>query len=169
MRKLASVLMILFLTMGCQDIKRSPKPDDLIPEDKMADVLTEISLLHGARSYNKDLMEAKGIKPDRYIYEKYGIDSVQFVRSNEYYSEHYKQYQRIYTDVKNKLEALKVEYDSIREQEERRLDSLRALERKDTLKKNKIRKLKDSLLLKKGKLEDSTVSGRTPEKDTAIR
>lgn len=134
----------------------------------MEDVLIEISLLNGARSYNRDLMEAKGINPDRFIYEKYGIDSVQFVRSNEYYSEHYKQYQEIYTNVKNRLEALKVEYDSIREQDEKRLDSLRTLEEKDTLRPDKIKKLKDSLLLKKVKKQDSLVPRRIPRRDTVI-
>lgn len=168
MKQLIPVFLLVLLFGSCQDIHKSPKPEDLIPEDKMEDVLIEISLLNGARSYNRDLMEAKGINPDRFIYEKYGIDSVQFVRSNEYYSEHYKQYQEIYTNVKNRLEALKVEYDSIREQDEKRLDSLRTLEEKDTLRPDKIKKLKDSLLLKKVKKQDSLVPRRIPRRDTVI-
>lgn len=168
MRATVPLFLLVLLFSGCQDIHRSPKPEDLIPEDKMEDVLIEISLLNGARSYNKDLMEAKGIEPDKYIYEKFGIDSVQFVKSNEYYSEHYKQYQGIYTNVKNRLEALKVEYDSIRDREEKRLDSIRALEDNDTLRPNKIRNLKDSLMLKKIKKQDSLRPRRIPRKDTVI-
>lgn len=108
------------------------KPDDLIPEDKMVDVLTELSLLHGARSYNKNQMEEKGIDPYPYLVEKYGIDSVQLVKSNEYYAQNYKQYKRIYDSVKVKLENLVAEYDSIREMEKIKRDSLDNF-RKDSL------------------------------------
>lgn len=134
----------------------------------MEDVLLEISILNGARSYNKDLMESKGIDPDKFIYEKYGIDSTQFVRSNEYYSAHYKQYQGIYKNVKNRLEALKVEYDSIREQEEKRLDSIRKLEENDTLRPDRIKKLKDSLLFINKKKRDSLMPRPIPRRDTVI-
>lgn len=153
MKALAFILLFLLLLMsGCQDVQKTPKPDNLITQDKMVDVLTEIAILHGARSYNKNLLEEKGIDPSRYIYEKYSIDSVQFARSNDYYSENVKQYQEIYSKVKERLEALRVEYDTIREREERRKDSLKELELKerDTLSRDSIRKIRrDSLLLKK--------------------
>lgn len=168
MKRLVPVFLLVLLFSSCQDIHKTPKPEDLIPEEKMENVLIEISLLYGARSYNKDLMKEKGINPNRFIYEKYGIDSVQFVRSNQYYSEHYKQYQEIYKNVKNRLEALKIEYDSIREQEEKRLDSIRALQKKDTLRPGEIKKLKDSLLLKRIKKQDSLVPRRIPGRDTVI-
>lgn len=153
--KLLSGLLFLVLFVGCQDIKKSPKPDDLIPREKMVDVLTEISLLHGARSYNKNLLEEKGIDPNRYIYEKYHIDSLQLVKSNDYYAENYTIYQQIYSEVKERLESLKVEYDTLREREERRKDSLRELER-DSLSPDSLRGIrKDSLLiLKNSKRKD---------------
>lgn len=116
----------MVLLIGCQDVEKSPKPDNLIPESKMVDVLTEVALLHGARSYNKNVMEEKGIKPKSYLFEKYGIDSLQFAESNDYYSQNYKQYQDIYSRVKERLLALKEEYDSLREIEDRKMDSLRA-------------------------------------------
>lgn len=101
----------------------------------MVDVLTELSLLHGARSFNKNLMEEKGIDPYPYIMEKFNIDSTQLVRSNNYYAQNYRQYQRIYDKVKTRLEILMQEYDSIREvEEERRQDSLRKLDKPDSLK-----------------------------------
>ncbi|MFD2517085.1 DUF4296 domain-containing protein [Salinimicrobium flavum] len=127
------VLLFLLILSGCQDIHKSEKPGDLISEDKMVEVLTDISLLHGARSYNRSLMEEKGIKPEKFIYEKHGIDSLQFLKSSNYYAENYKQYQNIYGRVKERLEALKVEYDTIRIREERKRDSIRALQPKDSL------------------------------------
>ena len=142
---------------GCQDIERTDKPEDLIPEDKMVDVLTDISLIHGARSYNKELMREKGIDVDKYVFEKHGIDSLQYIRSNRYYSENYKEYQDIYARVKERLEVLKVEYDTIRAREERRLDSLRALDKIDTAKPGRFRNIRDSLKLKRIQRRDSLI------------
>lgn len=99
----------------------------------MVEVLTEISLLHGARSYNKTLMEEKGINPYPYLMDKFGIDSVQLVRSNNYYAENYKQYHRIYEKVKTRLESLLEEYDSIRILEEQKQDSIKRKVKSDTL------------------------------------
>lgn len=121
------------ILVSCQEVQRTSKPDDLIPENKMVEVLTELSLLHGARSYNKNMMEEKGIAPYPYLMEKYGIDSAQLVQSNNYYAENYRQYSRIYERVKQRLEILLEEYDSLREIEERRQDSLRAISGEDSL------------------------------------
>lgn len=128
MKKFAAVLSFIFILASCQDIVDTPKPEDLIPEEKMVEVLTDISLLYGARTYNKKLMEEMGIRPYDYLLQKHEIDSMQFRRSNNYYSENYKQYQRIYDSVKRRLEIMQVRFDSITETEKRRQDSLRALD-----------------------------------------
>lgn len=138
MKKTGWVIVFLMVLASCQDVQHTQKPDNLISENKMVEVLTEISLLHGARSYNKNVMEEKGIVPYPYLMEKYGIDSAQLVQSNNYYAENYRQYNRIYGRVKQKLEILLKEYDSIREIEERKRDSIKALEEKDSLDIRKI-------------------------------
>jgi hypothetical protein len=132
------------MLISCQEINPNSKPDNLIPEEKMVEVLTEISLLHGARSYNKSQMEEKGIDPYPYLTEKFGIDSLQLVQSNDYYAQNYKQYRRIYDSVKARLEILVADYDSIREMEQLKRDSLREMQRNDSLAPNEIRK--DSLV-----------------------
>lgn len=128
MRFIIFILLLAVFSVSCQDVQRTKKPKDLIPEEKMVDVLTELSLLHAARSYNKSMLEETGIDPEVYLWEKYDIDSSRFERSSNYYSENYRQYERIYGDVKERLENLKTIYDSLREEEERVQDSLRALE-----------------------------------------
>lgn len=131
------VLMVgMLLLSSCEDINSS-KPKNLIPEDKMVDVLTELSVLHGARSYNRALMEEKGIDPYPYLAQKFGIDSVQLVQSNEYYARNYRQYKKIYDSVKVRLENLVVEYDSIRRFEQQRNDSLRKVPGSDSLLRQK--------------------------------
>lgn len=151
MRFSGSVLLFFFVLMSCQDIERKPKPDDLIAEDKMVDVLVDISLFHGARSYNKALLKEKGIQPYNYLWEKYKIDSTRFLESNNYYSDHPKQYEKIYEQVKIKLESLQVKYDSLREIEELRKDSIEAAKR-DSLgfRDRPVRRTLNDSLLKKG-------------------
>lgn len=123
MRYIFIILLLVFFG-SCQNVERTKKPKDLIPEDKMVDVLTEISLVHGARSYNKQMLEQTGLNPEEYIWRKFDIDSAQFARSNRYYTQNYQQYQKIYDRVKLRLENLKIAYDSLREVEENRRDSI---------------------------------------------
>lgn len=117
------------VSVSCQDLEKTEKPADLIPESKMIDVLTELSLVYAARNYSKQKLEATGVKPDKYIYEKFDIDSLQFERSNDYYSEQYSQYERIYDSVKARIQKLKNRLDSLREIEVKREDSIKKAEK----------------------------------------
>ena len=155
-RKLVFIL-LLFVSFSCQDLERTERPEDLIPEDKMIDVLTEMALLHAARNYNKQKLESTGIKPGEYIYEKYNIDSLQFEKSNDYYAEQYSDYERIYDSVKVRLQIMKIRLDSLRDVEIKIEDSIK-LAKKDSLRSKdsvevdtlKVDSLKvDSLKLKK--------------------
>ncbi|MDR5589291.1 DUF4296 domain-containing protein [Christiangramia sp. SM2212] len=141
---------MLILSVSCQDLKKSEKPSDLIPEAKMIDVLTEISLLHAARNYNKQKLEATGLNPDSYIYEKFGIDSLQFERSSSWYSENYTQYEGIYDSVKARIQVMKSKLDSLRDIEVKIEDSIMkaqkdSLQLIDSLKQNP--RLRDSIRL----------------------
>ncbi len=143
---------LLVFTVSCQDLKKTEKPEDLIPEAKMVDVLTELSLLHAARNFNKQKLEETGIKPEEYIYKRFNIDSLQFERSNNYYSEQYSQYERIYDSVKVRLQVIKSRLDALREIEVKIEDSIKQA-RKDSIKAaDSLRvnpQISDSLKLKK--------------------
>ncbi|TBW30084.1 DUF4296 domain-containing protein [Gramella sp. KN1008] len=127
------LLLLVVFSVSCQDLKKTEKPDDLIPEDKMIEVLTELSLLHAARNYNRSKLEETGIRPEEYIYEKFNIDSLQFERSNNFYAEQYTDYERIYDSVKVRIQRMKTRLDSLREVEVKREDSIKMAE-KDSLK-----------------------------------
>jgi len=118
------IILIIFIGLSCQDVKHMDKPKNLIPEDKMVDILTEMALLNAARNYNKIMLEQTGIKPDQYIYEKFGIDSVQFEKSNAYYTEKYDDYERVFDKVKDSLQSLKAHFDELVEEEKRVKDSI---------------------------------------------
>ena len=150
LRNTIFVSFALFVFVSCQDLKKTERPDNLIPEDKMIDVLTELALVNAARNYNKQKLEQTGIEPDVYVYEKYGIDSLQFERSNDYYAEQYTQYERIYDSVKSRIQVMKSRLDSLREIEVKIEDSIRQA-KKDSL------KMPDSLKVKPGEVDSLKV------------
>jgi len=80
-------------------------PDNLISEEKMIDILYDMSLISVSKGINKRILENNGVKPKKYILKKYNIDSLQFVVSNEYYSKDLERYLKIYEEVLNKLET----------------------------------------------------------------
>lgn len=142
MKRIFVPILISLFFFSCQNVEKVKKPDNLISEDKMVDIITELSLLHSARNYNKTKFESTGIDPDSFIYKKYNIDSLQFEQSNNYYADNYVRYEDIYSRVKDRLQAMKVEYDSLRKIE---------MDRKDSI-ANARRMMRDSLNRKKDSL-----------------
>ncbi|MGA9327398.1 MAG: DUF4296 domain-containing protein [Salegentibacter sp.] len=122
-------VVVLFLLIGivfssCQNVKHAEKPQDLIPEDKMVDIITDLSVVGAARNYNQTLFNNTGLDPEKFVYDKYGIDSLQLKRSNDYYADNYTTYERIYESVKDRLEDLKEKTDSLYELDVKRKDSI---------------------------------------------
>ena len=104
-------------------------PNDLIPENKMVEVLTELSILNSAKNYNKRFLEETGFKPDEFLLRKYDIDSVQLVESTRYYARNYTQFEGMYEKVQRNLESLKGELEIKRLKEERQRDSIHELQK----------------------------------------
>tara|TARA_Y100000994_G_scaffold55374_1_gene44724 strand:+ start:1632 stop:2090 length:459 start_codon:yes stop_codon:yes gene_type:complete len=102
MKKLIYIFLIF---CSCGSIsEENIKPNNLIPEDKMIDILYDMSLISVSKGINKRILENNGMKPKKYILKKYNIDSLQFVVSNEYYSKDLEIYLSIYEEVLNKLQ-----------------------------------------------------------------
>lgn len=98
------ILLCCFLTIiSCQDVKKPEAPDNLIDKDKMVEVLSESYLMNAARSIaNRDISN-RGIKLDSIIYSKFNIDSLQFAKSNAYYSADLDTYKEIFLKVQQNL------------------------------------------------------------------
>jgi hypothetical protein len=107
---LALSLMIL---VACQDVKEPEKPANLISKEMMIDILTDCYINNAARSIGYVQLKDSNIKLDSMIYIKYQIDSVQFTKSNEYYSLQFNTYVDILTQVEKRLEIIKQLTDSI--------------------------------------------------------
>ena len=98
-------LFILIIFCSCGFVSDEDLvPDNLIAEEKMVDILYDMSLISVSKGINKRILENNGMKPTKYILEKYKIDSLQFVESNRYYSSDLEKYLNIYEIVLNKLE-----------------------------------------------------------------
>ena len=136
------VPIFLGLLFSCNE-KVVEKPENLIPEDKMAAILYDISLLNASKIINESVLNEYEIEPMEYIYTKYGIDSVQFVGSDTYYASIPTVYESIYTQVKDKLEKDEKGFEEERKQKQ---DSLiEAKEKSNPNLKKKPLKTKDSL------------------------
>ena len=135
------IFILSFLLLSCQNIKENKKPKNLIPQDTMVMVLTDLALFNSARNYNRRILEETGIHPEDYLFTKYNIDSTQFRLSTEYYAKNYDDYQQIYKKVKGNLEGLKDKYQKL-EDEQAKQEKIK-LEReymaRDTLGYNKVR------------------------------
>lgn len=110
---LLPLFLLAFLSCNEEVVK---KPENLIPKDKMVSVLYDISLLNAGRSINQNILNEYGIEPMDYIYNKYGIDSLQLVNSDTYYASLPLMYEVIYMEVAERQEN--EEADMIEKKEE---------------------------------------------------
>ncbi|MEP6262160.1 MAG: DUF4296 domain-containing protein [Gillisia sp.] len=133
------------LLYSCQDIEKVEKPKNLIPEQKMAEVLTDLSLLNSAKNYNRKFLEETGLKPDEYLYTKYSIDSARLSQSTRYYAANQPKLEAIYKRVKSNLEKLQRDMEVIKAIEDKKKDSINLLE-KDSLNL-------DSVLIRRGTMD----------------
>ncbi|WP_052466991.1 DUF4296 domain-containing protein [Psychroserpens damuponensis] len=138
------LFIIVVVLLSCSD--KRPKPEDLISEEKMVDVIYEASILTNAKGVNKKLLEDNGIQPEQFVFSKYNIDSLQFVNSLNYYASSIETYDLIYTKVDNRINL-----------EKERIEALIEKQVKEK-KENKERKSnKDKIVTERGQLKSNTV------------
>lgn len=137
---------MLFFVVSCQDVKKPLPPENLISKEKMATILVEVYTINAARNVNNKLLNSLGVKLDSIIYEKYDIDSLQFVESNNYYSSNLSIYSEIINDAKDQLTLINKEKDSIYELIKR--------EKGDTI-SSKVKTLNKLIEPKESKTKDS--------------
>lgn len=138
--KRGALVLIVLLLVSCAE-KLIEKPENLISEDKMADVLYDMSILIAAKNTSKTLLQEKGIDIMDYLYNKYDIDSVQFVESDLYYAANTVVYEALYEKVKTRLSKEKKEMENARDQKN---DSISEVNKKKVAaQKKKLNEIKD--------------------------
>ena len=99
--------MLLFASCNNSAVQ---KPDKLIDEETMTNIIYDLSVLEAMKSRNPQLMRNS---TSEYVYKKYNIDSVQFVRNNQYYAAEIDKYKKIYEKVNTRIESEKKLADSL--------------------------------------------------------
>ena len=135
------IIFVLLFTCSCAE-ELIQKPENLIPQDKMVLVLKEMAIVNAAKGTNIGKLKDNGIDPTTYVFDKFEIDSAQFVESDRYYASKPLIYETIYKEVETQLENQRLEL----EEQKRVEDSL------NLLKKQPVNELKqkevDSVVLK---------------------
>jgi hypothetical protein len=103
MKKFNVLFFCFALFVSCQNAPIE-KPDNLIDQDKMVDIMFDISVLEAMKSQTTLVLETNKINPNTYIYKKYNIDSLQFANSDKYYASDVKIYKEIFDEVNRRIE-----------------------------------------------------------------
>lgn len=113
MKKYFLFLVVFSFLASCQS-DTVEKPDNLIPEDKMADIIYDLSILQAMRNSNQSVLDSNSLNPNTYIYKKYKIDSLQFAKSNQYYAtKSIKKYDQLYQSVNDRIVKNKAAVDTL--------------------------------------------------------
>ena len=104
-----------FLVLSCSN-NPVPKPDNLLDEEVMVNIIFDISFLQAADvSFSYKLAESN-IKMDQYIFNKYKIDSITYRKNQRYYASDPQKYKNIYRKV---VERIEQEQEKIKEEQEK--------------------------------------------------
>lgn len=103
MKKIAILFLIFSVFASCQK-SAIEKPDKLIEEDVMVNIIYDLAILEAIKSQNLTPLETHSINPNDYIYKKYKIDSLQFAKNDKYYASNIKKYKSIYDRVNKRME-----------------------------------------------------------------
>jgi hypothetical protein len=150
MKKIMSFFIILIVLVGCKkELVKEPKR--LIEREKMVNIMYDLSLLEAMKVENPAILDSFKYNSNQYIYKKYKIDSVQFAQSNIYYAADYKEYEKMYNQIKARLDKERTKVNSLMKAEAKK-------EMLKTKEKNKLKAKKDSDSIKNAKLKTAKES-----------
>ena len=117
-----TILLVFLLLSSCTQVEEVP-PENLIGEEKMADLIFELAVLDAAKGFvPKDQKQRIDLDADSF-YQFHEIDSAQFRDSNAYYAKQPQAYLRIVSMANTKLEEFEKNIEQ-RENEIIEIDSL---------------------------------------------
>ena len=109
-------VLFLFISLFVISCSKNPvpKPDNLLDEKVMVDIIYDISILQATDGSMPYKLTEHNIKMDQYILDKYKIDSTTYRQNQKYYAANARKYKKIYKKVIERLEQekIKVEQDA---------------------------------------------------------
>lgn len=109
MNKLYCIVVVV-LFVGCNN-NPLQKPENLIDQETMENIFYDLTILEAVKSQNPYDSVKQSIHPKEFIYKKYNIDSVQYVKSNQYYISQIELYKRMFESVNERLQNEKTAAD----------------------------------------------------------
>ena len=103
MKKIILILSLVLFLASCNH-NAVEKPENLIEEEVMTNILYDLSILEAMKSQNPYAPQNQSMNPKDYIFKKYKIDSLQFATSNRYYVSQIEAYKKMYDLVNERLE-----------------------------------------------------------------
>lgn len=95
-------LLCCLLALSCGN-KLMEEPENLIPREKMSEILYDMALLDAIDNSYPQVLSENDLKVMEYLYKKHRVDSLQFVQSDLYYASVPAEYQKIYEAVEERL------------------------------------------------------------------
>ncbi|APU09730.1 DUF4296 domain-containing protein [Cellulophaga lytica] len=114
MKKFLTLLLVIATVASCAE-SAIKKPDNLISEEEMVDILYDLALITAAKNTNSNVLVENNVKTMPYIYKKYNIDSTQFADSDIYYAANPVVYEGFYKEIQRKLDTIRTLLDRKRE------------------------------------------------------
>lgn len=99
-------LLVSLLVLSCSK-NPVPKPDNLLDEEVMVNIIYDVSILQAADGSMPYKLRDQNIEMDQYIFEKYKIDSATYRQNQRYYAADARKYKKIYKKVIERLEQEK--------------------------------------------------------------
>ncbi len=100
------ILFFIISFVSCDTNFSAPKPDNLLENQQMEDILYDIKFLAAAKSKKYKILKDNNVKVDSLIYQKYKIDSTTLHQNIAYYSTHsLKTYKEMEHNIQLRFEA----------------------------------------------------------------
>lgn len=89
------------------------KPDNLLSEEVMIEILYDTALLQAANGYVPKKLSDNNINVKNFIYNKYNIDSATYYQNHKYYAADLENYKKMYKKIAARLEIANTKLDSL--------------------------------------------------------
>ena len=110
MKRIALYLLALIaVSCGSETVE---KPNPLLKEEQMVDILYDLAVLQAYKSSNPKALTDNKVDSRNYIYKKYAIDSLVFAKNHQWYAANLEKYGAIQTKVTDRLTKDKQKYAS---------------------------------------------------------
>lgn len=111
------LLLSIFVLVSCNE-KPVEKPDRLINKETMIDILYDISVLQASVSFKPDIVN-QNVEVEKYIYEKYGIDSLTLHQNQRFYASDVEDFNKMYKELSEKIKNEETIADSLSKSEKK--------------------------------------------------